>query len=77
MSLNSLVENLDAATPDDLRAYARRVREIRGVLASLATYAEEKAEVIEQRARGDVAVALLREKQLEAIYGTLPRWARW
>jgi hypothetical protein len=77
MNLENLVENLDAANPDDLRAYAKRVREVRGVLASLATYAEEKADALERRTQGDVEGALLVEKRLEAIYRTLPRRAQW
>lgn len=46
-------------------------------VASLARYADTKAEAMERRATGDIAAALRLEEACDAIYSRLPDYARW
>ena len=64
------MENLDAMDPADLREFAV-------VSRNLAEYALTKACAMELRATGDIAGAQTREAQCDAIYKSLPDWARW
>lgn len=79
----SLLENLDCSWPDDLRAYATKLRamevapEDETTRRSLAEYATIKASAMELCASGNVLEAARLEGNCDAIYNRLPDYAKW
>lgn len=82
----SLLENLDCSWPDDLRAYANKLRDSITAEADneddhtidlLRRYAMEKAEAMEYRASGKIQMAIELEKECDRIYKLLPDYAKW
>ena len=85
--------NLDAMPRDELRAFAKRIKEAPGIQAAtlfparpvgyltatrdLRTYAEHKALAMSHRERGLIASALHYESYCESLYNRLPAFARW
>lgn len=47
------------------------------VLNTLAVYARDKGRAMKARAEGDVALATLIERRLDALYSALPESAKW
>lgn len=80
---SSLLENLDGMWPDDLRAYAAKLRttqvapEDEDTRNALAHYATIKASAMEFRASGRITNASQLERACDAIYNELPHYARW
>jgi hypothetical protein len=66
------VPNLDDITTDP-----KEMAEVADVLAKLSLYASKKAKAMQFRAAGAIANAVVEEHSMEAVYQTLPRWAKW
>lgn len=79
------LENLDGQTQEELMAYAERLNELNLPVASedahvrdkLARYASHKAYAMKCRAQGIIASAMQLEAGCDAIYKSLPDWAKW
>lgn len=75
-----LLENLDGSWPDDLRAYANKLKALtlEGEDAKtrdlLVKYAETKARAMEDRIAGRPSAA---ERTCDMIYDQLPKYAKW
>lgn len=64
------IPNLDALTPEDLRDAIDALR-------ALADYASYRLTSIQLRESGLIAKAQRIEAMQQAIYDTLPEWAKW
>lgn len=79
----SLLENLDGSWPDDLRAYADKLRKIsvssedETARLGLLAYAEFKAMAMDHRSAGRITQAKRLEDHCDSIYARLPKWAKW
>ena len=72
MSIQFEVPNLDGASLDH-----KDYDELADVLRKLAGYAIRKSLAMQDRLDGHIQDALCRERAMDEIYQTLPKWARW
>lgn len=70
--MDDLNINLDCFTMDPKELY-----EVGRVFQKLANYATTKSCAMKDRLAGNIKAALESERKCEAIYRTLPSWARW
>jgi len=64
------IPNLDAMSPEDLR-------DVIDALRTLADYASYRITSTQLRCAGLIARAQRSEAMQQAIYDTLPEWAKW
>jgi hypothetical protein len=62
---------------DDLTIDPEELKRVAVVLGTLSNYATHKAQAMRYRSAGDIITALRWERDCQAIYEKLPKWARW
>lgn len=73
-----LIPNLDCETvsPEDMRKLCDFFRKVSDGYRQLSNYSEAKADAMECRGKGNIALALEFEATCDQIYESLPSWAK-